>query len=154
MWCDVVICGSLFSSNDDIKKVKDCLLNAKTSDLGSIYYNPIVPFKCNNVKFALPFNEIVREWYNAIDRSCVVIGVTKPDGSFGEGTTYELEYAKKMNKNIIVYDVKKKSFYPYDNTLKAIYDHIFSSLNDLAWSEYLENSEDLQDRKDGDLVDS
>lgn len=147
MWCDVVICGSLFSSNDDIKKVKDYLLNKKDH---YIHYNPIVPFKCNTV----PFNEIVREWYNAIDRSCVIIGVTKPDGSFGEGTTYELEYANKLNKCILVYDVKKKSVYPYDTTKRDIIMDIYSRLKEFEYLWISEDSQDLQDRKDGDLVDS
>ena len=50
------------------------------------------------------FEQLVSEAFDNIDDAETVIALHKPDGSFGQGTTYELEYAKRLNKNIQIVD--------------------------------------------------
>lgn len=47
---------------------------------------------------------LIKECYEKIQRSDCVIAVTKPDGSFGEGTTYEIEFAKLHDIPVYPYD--------------------------------------------------
>ena len=46
------------------------------------------------------FDILVKECFDKIDNADVVISILKPNGTFGRGTTYELEYARRMGKDI------------------------------------------------------
>lgn len=48
-----------------------------------------------------PFSNIVSRCFDVIERSDVVYAVMKPDGTFGEGVTYEIEHARRLGKEII-----------------------------------------------------
>lgn len=51
-----------------------------------------------------PFAQIVSEVFDNIDEADVIIALRKPDGSIGQGITYEIEYAKRLNKKILYVD--------------------------------------------------
>ena len=40
------------------------------------------------------------ECFDRIESADVIVAVKKPNNTFGEGVTYELEYAKRLNRNI------------------------------------------------------
>lgn len=84
----VVIIASL-SQEDDIKDVKDYYLS-----LGYLVAYPKAQF--NNKSF----HEIVEDYFYEISLADKVVAITKDDGSFGEGSTYELAFAKFLNKPI------------------------------------------------------
>lgn len=46
----------------------------------------------------------IERCYTNIDWANVVIAVPKDDGTFGNGTTYEIAYAKHIGKYVIKYD--------------------------------------------------
>lgn len=46
------------------------------------------------------FITLVEEAFEKIEKSDVIMVLTKPDKTIGKGTTYELVYAKKLNKQI------------------------------------------------------
>ena len=50
------------------------------------------------------FGEAVRRCFDNIEEADKIIISPKLDGTFGEGTTYETEYAKRLGKNFIVFD--------------------------------------------------
>lgn len=83
----VFVIGSL-KQQEDIKRIAD------------IYKETY-----KNVLFvsADPSKSIAEHIKNAFDRiesADVVVAVKKPNNTFGEGVTYELEYAKRLNKTI------------------------------------------------------
>lgn len=84
----VVIIASL-SQEDDINDVKDYYLS-----LGYLVDYPKAQF--NNKSF----REIVEDYFYRISLADKVVAITKDDGSFGEGSTYELAFAKFLNKPI------------------------------------------------------
>lgn len=45
--------------------------------------------------------EHIKECFDRIESADAVVAVKKPNNTFGEGVTYELEYAKRLNKTII-----------------------------------------------------
>lgn len=49
-----------------------------------------------------PFNECVRDCFDNIDWADVIYAVPKEDGTFGEGVTYEMEYAKRLKKIVFI----------------------------------------------------
>ena len=51
------------------------------------------------------FKQLVSEAFTNIEEADLIIAVKKPDGTFGEGTTYELEYARRLGKRIQTEDV-------------------------------------------------
>ncbi len=46
------------------------------------------------------FDILVKEAFDTISISDVIFVLLKPDGTIGQGTTYEIEFAKRMNKKI------------------------------------------------------
>lgn len=52
----------------------------------------------NNKSFA----ECVAKCFDNIEWCDRVVVVTKPNGLLGNGTTYEIEYAKRLNKPVII----------------------------------------------------
>lgn len=50
------------------------------------------------------FKQLVSEAFDNIEEADVIIALRKPDGSIGQGVTYEIEYAKRLNKKIIYVD--------------------------------------------------
>ena len=82
------IIGSLKQEDKIIK-----LSSEKYSDSKHVYSDP-------NKSFI----ELVKAAFDNIDKADTIVVVRKPDGSIGEGTTYESEYAKRMGKNIIYED--------------------------------------------------
>ena len=44
--------------------------------------------------------ELIMECYNNIDNADIIIAVSKSDGDYGVGTTYELLYAKHIGKTV------------------------------------------------------
>lgn len=48
--------------------------------------------------------EHIKNAFDKIESADVVVAVKKPNNTFGEGVTYELEYARRLNKTIKVYE--------------------------------------------------
>lgn len=46
------------------------------------------------------FSECVSTCFDNIEWADIIYVVLKPDGTVGQGVTYELEYAKRLNKEI------------------------------------------------------
>lgn len=46
------------------------------------------------------FDILVKEAFDTILISDVIFVLLKPDGTIGQGVTYEIEFAKRMNKKI------------------------------------------------------
>lgn len=84
---NIVIIASL-SQEDTIKEVANHYKN-----LGHIVDYPVKqPDK--------EFSQIVEDYLYRISLADTVIAITKQDGTFGEGVTYELAFAKFLNKPI------------------------------------------------------
>lgn len=47
------------------------------------------------------FEELVTQAFDNIEWADIVMVVCKPDGTIGKGTTYEVEYATRLRKQII-----------------------------------------------------
>lgn len=82
---NIYIIGSLSQSNH-IKQIADNIKDA-------------------NVKYVRPetdktFSECVSTCFDNIEWADSIYAVLKPDGTIGQGVTYELEYAKRLNKEI------------------------------------------------------
>lgn len=92
----VVIIASL-SQEDDIKKVRDHYFN-----MGYLVDYPKAQF--NNKSF----REIVEDYFYRISLADKVVAITKDDGSFGEGSIYELAFAKFLNKPIEIINLFDK----------------------------------------------
>lgn len=67
--------------------------------------------------------EHIKECFDRIESADVVVAVKKTNNTFGEGVTYELEYAKRLNKIII-------EILPDNDVLKKI-DEISDVLTEL-----------------------
>lgn len=50
------------------------------------------------------FGEAVRQCFDNIEWADKIVIIPKLDGTFGEGTTYEMEYVKRLGKDFIVFD--------------------------------------------------
>lgn len=84
------VIGSL-KQQKDIKTIADCY--KKT-------------YKNVSYVIADPSKSITEHIKNAFDKiefADVVVAVKKPNNTFGEGVTYELEYARRLHKSIHVY---------------------------------------------------
>ena len=81
----IYIIGSLSQANQ-IKKVADSIKDA------DVRYVQPEPDKT--------FNECVSTCFDNIEWADSIYAVLKPDGTIGQGVTYELEYAKRLNKEI------------------------------------------------------
>lgn len=92
----VVIIASL-SQEDDIKKVRDHYFN-----MGYLVDYPKAQF--NNKSF----REIVEDYFYRISLADKIVAITKDDGSFGEGSIYELAFAKFLNKPIEIINLFDK----------------------------------------------
>lgn len=46
------------------------------------------------------FEKLVEDCYTRINMADKIVAVTKKDGSIGEGTTYEVTFARFLGKNI------------------------------------------------------
>lgn len=81
----IYIIGSLSQANQ-IKKVADSI---KDADVRYVHPEP-----------DKTFNECVSTCFDNIEWADNIYAVLKPDGTIGQGVTYELEYAKRLNKEI------------------------------------------------------
>lgn len=81
----IYIIGSLSQANQ-IKKVADSI---KDVDVRYVQPEP-----------AKTFSECVSTCFDNIEWADSIYAVLKPDGTVGQGVTYELEYAKRLNKEI------------------------------------------------------
>lgn len=53
------------------------------------------------------FESVVREWYRSIADSDLIVAFPKyMDGQFGDGTIYEMEYAKRLGKKVLVWSTE------------------------------------------------
>ena len=83
----VVIIASLSQMNDIYKIVNIC------QKLGiEVHYPRKQPNK--------EFSKIVEEYCEKISRADLILAIEKEDGNFGNGCTYELAFAKYLNKPI------------------------------------------------------
>ena len=83
----IVIIASL-SQEDEIKKVADGY-----KKMGHLVDYPV---KQQNKEFS----RIVEDYLYRIGVADKVVAITKADGTFGEGATYEIAFAKYLNKPI------------------------------------------------------
>ena len=65
----------------------------------------------NNVKYVFSqpdkdFQDLVTECFDNIEWADIIYAVKKKDGTIGNGVTYELEYAKRLKKQIVLIDTK------------------------------------------------
>lgn len=87
---NIYIIGSL-SQQEKIEKIGKCLMNNID---GSVRY-----VKKEN---DLSFNECISQCYDNIEWADDVIVVKKENGTIGDGVCYEMEYARRLNKKIVV----------------------------------------------------
>ena len=84
---NIYIIGSM-SNYDKIKKVVDCLER-----------------QGQQPRYAQPSTDdlptCIERCYTNIDWANVIIAVPKDDGTFGNGVTYEIAYAKHIGKKVI-----------------------------------------------------
>lgn len=80
------VIGSL-SQEQEIKKIAFSLM-----DKYYVYFVSKQPNKS--------FDILVKEAFDTILISDVIFVLLKPDGTIGQGVTYEIEFAKRMNKKI------------------------------------------------------
>jgi len=83
----IYIIGSLAQAND-IKKVAESL---NTADV------KYVKHEANK-----SFEECVKQCFDNIEQCSELYVVSKNDGSLGQGATYEVEYAKRLDKKITI----------------------------------------------------
>lgn len=50
------------------------------------------------------FQSIIRAYFQYIDKSDLIIAFPKIDGTFGEGTIYEMEYARSLKKKVLIWN--------------------------------------------------
>ena len=82
---NIYIIGSLSQANQ-IKKVADSIKDADVR-----YVHP---------ESTKTFSECVSTCFDNVEWAESIYAVLKPDGTIGQGVTYELEYAKRLNKEI------------------------------------------------------
>ena len=83
----VVIVASLSQMDDIYKVVNIC------QKLGiEVHYPRKQPDK--------EFSKIVEEYFEKISKADLILAIEKEDGSFGNSCTYELTFAKYLNKPI------------------------------------------------------
>lgn len=76
-----------------LSQPKDNIIQALANTLsGSVRYVKPEPDKS--------FAECVSNCFDNIEWADIIYALRKPDGTFGEGVTYELEYAKRLGKKI------------------------------------------------------
>ena len=76
--------------------------------MGDIHEVEWILCKLGTVRKARPFEElgffdVVKITYENIKWCDWIVVVTKPDKTIGKGVTYELEFAKQLNKKILYY---------------------------------------------------
>lgn len=96
----VFVIGSM-TRLDEIKKVA----NMRSKAGNDVEYVKSEPEKT--------FSTLVDKAFDHISKADKVVAVTKCDGSLGEGTIYELAFAKFLGKNIVVWDGKNYDSYKY-----------------------------------------
>ena len=94
---NIYIIGSL-SQADEIKDIANRLL-----DFGNIRYVKPEPDKT--------FAKCVQTCFDNIEWANIIHVITKPDGSLGEGVTYEVEYAKRLCKTIHIHNIHDTEFH-------------------------------------------
>ena len=52
------------------------------------------------------FKQCVSDCYDNIEQADIIYAVKKKDGTIGNDVTYELEYAKRLKKQIVLIDTK------------------------------------------------
>lgn len=94
MYMNAYVIGSIKQA-DDIKRVADSLM----SNFNVRYVKP---------EPDIPLSDLIHNCYRNISEADFVFAVQKPDGTFGEGVTYEIEFAYFLGKNILkIKDVDK-----------------------------------------------
>ena len=52
-----------------------------------------------------PFRKLVEDCFDKIEKADLVIVIPKDDGSIGEGTTYEIVFAKRVGTSVAIFDI-------------------------------------------------
>lgn len=60
------------------------------------------------------FEQLVEECFKNISEADRIIALRKTDGTFGEGVTYELAFARFLKKNITIYNSDLSGRMHYD----------------------------------------
>ena len=45
---------------------------------------------------------LIRQAFDKIEKADVIVAICKEDGTFGDGTCYEMEYARRVGKTIMM----------------------------------------------------
>lgn len=93
----ITIIGSLTHSSYDITMLSNYLL-----DLGFTVHDPVTSNRQNK---NMTLYDIQDFYISYIINADLVIAVPKPDGTFGESTSYELAIAKAFHKKVFLYTV-------------------------------------------------
>lgn len=91
----VTIIGSLTHSSYDIIMLSNYLL-----DMGFTVYDPVTSNRQNK---NMTLYDIQDFYISYIINADLVIAVPKPDGTFGESTSYEMAIAKTFHKKVFLY---------------------------------------------------
>ena len=52
-----------------------------------------------------PFRKLVEDCFDKIEKADQVIVIPRDDGSIGEGTTYEIVFAKRVGTSVVIFDI-------------------------------------------------
>lgn len=91
----VFIIGSVKQSTK-IKNIADLLSGLNNSEIRYVKKEPLKEM-----------SELINQAYNNIEWSDIIVVVKKENGKIGDGTLYEMEYAKRIGKKIIVINSDK-----------------------------------------------
>lgn len=47
-------------------------------------------------------SSLIRQAFDKIEKADIIVAVCKEDGTFGDGTCYEMEYARRVRKTIMM----------------------------------------------------
>ena len=66
------------------------------------------------------FEELVSNAFTNIENADLIVALKKPDNTFGQGTTYELEFAKRLRKQIRIVNPDKTTLSIARNMERAL----------------------------------
>ena len=85
----IFVIGSI-KQKDQIKTTAENLKKLCGCDVAYVCDNPFKSFEC-----------LVNDAFDRIEKADQIVVVRKPDGSIGDGTTYEVAYARRLKKPVI-----------------------------------------------------
>ncbi len=74
-------------------------------------------------------DKLIAECYKKISEADLIVAVSKPDGSYGDGTTYEIEFTKFIGKPLKLFDIRNL---PLLTDLQKYWERIFILGADLS----------------------